>query len=530
MYQSSRTAALAATLIVLFSAGALAQKPGGTLKVYQIDSPASLSIHEEATISAVIPAMGLFNNLVLYDQQVPQNRLDSIVPELATEWAWDESRTELTFRLRPGVKWHDGKPLTANDVKCTWDLLTGHAAENLRLNPRKAWYHNLREVTVVSEREVTFHLHRPQPSFLALLASGLSPVYPCHISPAEMRQHPIGTGPFKFVAFRPNEGVTIARNPEYWKKDRPYLERVEYTVVKNPATAQLAFVAGTFDLTFPLFMQAPAMRQVIDQAPQATCELVTQNVSRNLLVNRHRPPFDNPELRRGMALALDRKAFIDILGEGHGEIGGAMQPPPAGAWGLSPRQLATLPGYDPDIAKNRVEARRIMTALGYGPDRRLSIKLSARNIPNHRDTAVLLIDQLKEIYIDGELELVETANWYPKIMRKDFTIGINVEASGVDDPDANFYENYRCGAQGNHDGYCNPEMDALIDRQSAEPDTERRRELVWKIDRMLQRDGARPIIFYPRGATCRQPYVKGLTIMVNSSFNGWRFEDIWLDR
>jgi peptide/nickel transport system substrate-binding protein len=171
-----------------------------------------------------------------------------------------------------------------------------------------------------------------------------------------------------------------------------------------------------------------------------------------------------------------------------------------------------------------------MKKLGYGPDNRLKIKVSARNIPITRDPAVILIDQLKEIYIDGELETIETANWYPKVMRKDYTIGLNLTSKSVDDPDQNFYENYACGAEGNYEGYCNPEVDKLIDRQSAEANQEKRRELVWQIERKLVEDGARPIIFYPRAATCWHPYVKGLTIMVNSIYNGWRFEDVWLDK
>ena len=104
-----------------------------------------------------------------------------------------------------------------------------------------------------------------------------------------------------------------------------------------------------------------------------------------------------------MALALDRKSFIDILAEGHGDIGGAMQPPPQGVWGMPDEMLKTLPGYGPDIAKNRDEARKIMEKAGYGPDKRLAVKVSVRNTPPFRDPAVILIDQLREVYIDGEL-------------------------------------------------------------------------------------------------------------------------------
>src|SRR5262249_52645266 len=200
----------------------VAQKHGGVLRVHAGDSPPSLSMHEESDAVPARAMMAVFNNLVIFDQHVKQNSMQSIVPDLATGWSWNEDRTELTFPLRRGVKWHDGRPFSASDVKCTWDMLTGKVQETLRVNPPKSWYRNLGEVTTNGDYEVTFHLKRPQPAFLALLASGWSPVYPCHISPREMRSHPIGTGPFKFVEFKPNQSIRITRNPQYWKKDRPY--------------------------------------------------------------------------------------------------------------------------------------------------------------------------------------------------------------------------------------------------------------------------------------------------------------------
>jgi peptide/nickel transport system substrate-binding protein len=292
----------------------------------------------------------------------------------------------------------------------------------------------------------------------------------------------------------------------------------------------LAFTAGDLDMTHPVFMQIPVLRDVQKENPDAICRIVPSNVSRNLIINRTVPPFDNPDLRRAMALALDRKAFVDILTEGKGDIGGAMLPLPEGLWGMPQDVLKTLPGYDPDVRKNRDDARQIMEKLGYGPDNRLKLKVSARNIPITRDPAVILIDQLKGIYIDGELELIESANWFPKVIRKDYSVGLNLTGKSVDDPDQHFYENYLCGAEANYDGYCNREIDKLIDQQSIESDQEMRRGLVWEIERKLAEDDARPIIFYPRAATCWHPYVKGLTIMINSIYNGWRFEDVWLDK
>src|SRR6266478_190214 len=509
---------------------ALAAKPGGVLKIYFFDSPASMSIHEEATFAAQGPMMGVFNNLVMYKQDVPFSSLESIVPDLASEWSWDEDKTALTFKLRQGVKWHDGKPFTAKDVKCTWDMLQGKLADKLRLNPRKPWYLNLEEVVTNGDFEVSFRLKRPQPAFVALLASGWSPVYPCHVPARDMRQHPIGTGPFKFVEFKPNESIKFVRNPDYWKPGRPYLDGIDYTIIREISTRNLAFFAGKFDVTSPYGVTIPTLKDFASQAPAANCEVTATNVNRTMIVNSTAPPFDNRDLRRAMALSLDRQAFIDIITQGQGDIGATMLSPPEGAWGMSSDLLHTLPGYDPDVAKNRAAARAIMEKAGYGPDKRLAVTVSTRNIPAYRDPAAILISQLREIYIDAELDPVDTTQWYPKITRKDFTVGLNVTESGVDDPDQQFYENYVCGSDRNYTGYCNPEVDKLVERESMEADPENRKKLVWEIEKKLVEDVARPVIFYPRGATCHQPEVKGLTIMVNSIYNGWRMEDVWLDR
>jgi peptide/nickel transport system substrate-binding protein len=529
--RSQRAFALILFLVVGLAAGpALAQKRGGTLRVYFFDSPASMSIHEEATIAGQGPMMGVFNNLVMYDQHVPQIGLKSVVPDLATEWSWDEGKTDLTFKLRPGVKWHDGKPFTAKDVKCTFDLLQGKATDKLRLNPRKSWYRNLEEVVPNGDNEVTFKLKRPEPAFIALLASGFTPIYPCHVTPAQMRQHPIGTGPYKFVEFKPNESIKIARNPDYWKNGLPYLDAIEFTIIKNQSTGALAFVAGKFDMTSPYFLQVPMLKDIKEQDPKVTCELVPSNVQRNVIINRSAPPFDNPELRRAVALTVDRKAFIETLTQGKGDIGGALLAPPEGIWGMPADLMQKLPGYDPDVAKNRAEARKLMEKNGYGPDKHLALKVSTRNIPPYRDPAVILISQLKEIYVDAELEPIDTTQWYPRVFRKEYSIGLNLTGNGIDDPDQAFYENYACGSESNYDGYCNPEMDKLFDKQSAEPDQEKRKQLVWEIEKRLAEDVARPVLYHNRSGTCWQPHVKNYTPMVNSIYNGNRFEDVWLDQ
>ncbi|MEK9776398.1 MAG: ABC transporter substrate-binding protein, partial [Quisquiliibacterium sp.] len=235
----NRKARVTTLALIAFTAGALstgaayAQKKGGILKMHHRGNPPTASIHEDATYSTNIPFMGIFNNLVMYDQADSKNTIESIVPDLATSWQWNANKTKLTFKLRQGVKWHDGKPFTAKDVQCTFDMLQGKGKNKLRKNPRKAWYGNLDSVSTKGDFEATFNLKRTQPAFIALLASGYTPIYPCHVDAGKQRTSPIGTGPFKFVEYKLNQSIKVTRNPNYWKKDRPFLDGIEYTIIKN---------------------------------------------------------------------------------------------------------------------------------------------------------------------------------------------------------------------------------------------------------------------------------------------------------
>ena len=360
--RSGRAFAIAVSCLLAIGSAVQAAEPrhGGIFRIYHRDSPGSASIHEGATYSVNVPFMPVFNNLVIYKQDVAQNSLESIGPELAESWAWSGDKKTLTFKLRQGVKWHDGKPFTSADVKCTFDMLMGKSTQKFRQNPRKSWYEQVADVTTNGDYEASFVLKRPQPPLLALLASGYSPVYPCHVSPAEMRTHPTGTGPFKFVEFKANESIKLTRNPDYWKKGLPYLDGIEFTIIPNRSTAILAFVAGKFDMTFPTDPTIQLVKDIKTQAPNAICDVEPLNVSTNIIVNSSSPPFNNIDVRRALALTLDRKAFISILFEGQADIGGTMEPAPAGLWAMPKEMLESIPGYGPDVTANREVAKKLM--------------------------------------------------------------------------------------------------------------------------------------------------------------------------
>jgi len=516
--------------VALAAPASLAQKSGGVLRTYNSSNPPSASIHEEATIATTMPFSAVFNNLLMFDPSKPRNGPDAIVPELAESWAWDASRTRFTVKLRRGVKWHDGKPFTAKDVQCTWHRLIGKDPDDFRKNPRAIWWRNLTEVTLSGDFEATFVLSSPQASLPVLLATNLTPVYPCHVALKDMRTKPIGTGPFKFVAFDSNKSITLAKNKEYWKPGRPYLDGIQYSIMASRSTRTLAFAANEFDLTFVADITPPLVADVLARSPKATCELVPSNVSTNLLVNRDRAPFNDENLRKAMMLAIDRDAMNEILAQGKASISGAMLASPHGSWGMPKEMLMSLPGYGGTSATRLAAARKIMADLGYGPTKRLKVKVSTRDFQAYKDPAVLLVDQLNKIYFDAELEIVESSVWYNRAVRRDYSVALNLTGSGVDDPDVVLVEGYSCKSERNYTNYCNPQVEKLLAEQSQEADQSKRSQLVWRIEKILAEEAVRPIILHTVAATCWHPHVKGHVLQQNSIYNNWRFEDVWLDK
>ena len=287
--------------------------------------------------------------------------------------------------------------------------------------------------------------------------------------PTRCGGEPIGTGPFKLAEFKMNESIKLVKNQDYWKKGLPYLDGIEFTIIPDRSTRMLSFISGKFDMTFPTDVTVPLLKNIKADAPKAICTMRETGVSSNLIVNAEAPPFDNPKIRRALALTLDRKAFIDILAEGQGKPSGIMLPPPDGVWGMPDEMLKDVPGYG-DVDKAREEARALMKEAGYGPDKRLKVKVSTRNIATFRDPAVILIDQLKQVYVDGELEVIETGVYYSRVFKKDYAVALNLSGIAVDDPDVALFETYGCGSLRNYNGYCNPEMTKLFEAQSRELD------------------------------------------------------------
>jgi len=520
--------AVGALALLLAASEVVAQKYGGVLRIIGRSNPPSLSIHEEATTYTVMPCMPVYNNLVLFDPLQPRESMESIIPELATSWFWSNDNKALTFKLRRGVKWHDGRPFTSKDVKHTFDVVRGVAEARLKLNPRKLWYGNVQEITTNGDFEVTFKLERPQPSLVVLLASGYSPVYPAHVHPRELRTSTMGTGPFLLVSFKRDSSLVYKKNRDYFVRGRPYLDGIEYIIIRRAVARNAALQANQVDMSYPYEYIRSTQKTIASAVPELVWHENASNVSTNIIVNTRKPPFDDPKLRLVASLALDRRALLKGVYENQGLVGGAMLPKPNGVWGLDPEDLANVPGMG-DGEANKEKAREIMRSLGYGPDKPLKVTLSTRALKTYTDPAIWSLDQFKAVWMDVTLEQVESGNWHAKIARRDYQIAMNRTGVGADEPDINFFENYTCGSQRNYSDYCNPDLEKKMVEQSSTTDFNKRLKLVHEIDLTLQIEGARPILWHSVNSGATYPYVKNYRLH-QVLYNPWRMQEIWLDK
>ncbi len=524
---------LATALLLAVTPLATAQTPksGGSLSVMlREDLPQGFAIHESSTYSTSFPALPCFNNLVFFDPAKPTESMDTIVGDLAERWSWQDNYKNLVFFLRKDVKWHDGKPFTSKDVKFTFDMLreAPDAPAKLRINPRKDWYANIEHIEAADPYTVVFRMKRPQPALLMMLASGYSPVYAAHIPPAQYRTSCIGTGPFKLKEWRRGEFVEYVKNPDYFVKGRPYLDGLKYVVIVERGTRTAALQAGQLDTACPGETSKTTMDQLKKAVPQMVFHTVAQDVTDNIIMNVKKAPFDNPKVRLAVSYAIDRRGLIQASHQGGAILGAAMLPRPFGVWGVSDKDLLTMPGYG-KADEMKARAKKLLAEAGITPDKPLKVEMGTRAIAIYIDMASYVINELKQVGIDATLKQVESAQWHPMATRGEYQIGANLTGLGTDDPDANFYENYACASPRNYSQYCNEEVMKMFDRQSQELDPKKRLEQVIAIQKRLEQDAPRPILAQRLDYFAHWPHVKGL-VPHNNVYNFSRFQDVWRDK
>ncbi|MBI4081768.1 MAG: ABC transporter substrate-binding protein [Candidatus Lambdaproteobacteria bacterium] len=515
-------------LLALHPGEASAQKYGGVLKSMLNTNPSSLSLHDESSSETVWSMMPVYSNLALYDPLIGKESIETVIPELAESWSTSADGRSLTFKLKQGVTWHDGRPFSSKDVKHTFDVVRGASTLRTKLNPRKAWYANVEEIVTNGDAEVAFRLKQPQPALIALLASGWSPVYPSHVLPRDLRTGALGTGPFLMKEFRRDHSLVLVKNPNYFVKGRPYMDGINFTVLKSPSSRDAALVAKQIEIFQPNITVKATMDALKKSSSEISFQATPRTLYEAIVFNTRKPPFNNPRLRLAVSLGLDRRAFINSLFKGGMVPGGLNLPAPDGNWGLDSRGLDTLPGFG-DPKQNIERARALMTAEGYSAEKPLKVVWKARNVNYLVDSAVWAVDQLRDIWIDAKIQQVELGAWYGVLARRDFSIAMKAHGPGADDPDVNFFEFYACDSQRNYSDYCNRELQQQMNAQSREADQQKRLTMVRELDRRMVEDGAAIVMGFRVSFNAMYPWVKNY-IPHQSLYTYHRMQDVWLDR
>jgi peptide/nickel transport system substrate-binding protein len=205
-----------------------------------------------------------------------------------------------------------------------------------------------------------------------------------------------------------------------------------------------------------------------------------------------------------------------------------MQPKPYGVWGLLAKELGTLPGYGKP-ADDKAKARKLLAEAGYTASNPLRIEMAARAIPQYLDFASFVLSEFKAVGVEATLKQVETAQWHPLATRKEYQAGPNLTGIGVDDPDANFFENFACASPRNYTGYCNEQVEKVMAQQSQELDVKKRLQLVAQVQRSLEEDAARPTVGWRLEYYTHWNHVKNL-VPHQSIYNWGRMQEVWMDK
>ena len=463
---------------------ALAQeKPrlGGELVFVVPAEPPSFDAHREETFGMLHPGAPHYNTLLRTD---PFDRTGTkFIGDLAESWTVSPDKRTYTFKIRRGVKFHDGSVLTAADVKASYDHIVFPPPGTT--SSRQAQYKAVEAIESPALDTVVFRLKWPEASFIASLASPWNWIYKADIlakDPRWYEKNVMGTGPFVFVEYVRGSHWIGKKNPDYWDRGKPYLDGFRAVFIRDNA-AQVAAVRGERAMIqFRGF--TPAERDAIVGAlgNRITVQESAWNCSIQVALNQQKKPFDDRRVRRALTLALDRwngsKALSRIAVVK--EVAGIQVP--GTPWATPPEELTKLAGYGTDVAAARAEARRLLKEAG---QENLTFTLLNRGVPMpYEPVAVWLIDQWKQIGVTVKHTVLETAAWLQAQKNGDFEVSTNAPCNSIVEPDMDLHW-YLTTSPVNFSKHKDTVMDDLYTRQSRAIDPEERRKLLRAFEKRL---------------------------------------------
>ena len=447
---------------------------GGVLKWGGIGNSTLYDLHQTGSIANMGPQAPMFDLLV----QVDPVTWDSIIPDLATSWDVTDDGLTYTFVLREGVKFHDGAPLTADDVAASFDQIVFPPAGVL--SPRQGLFDAVTEIIAVDDGTVEFRLNEARPFLLSAIKGGFNVIVrkeTLEENSYDLRRVPIypGTGPFVTESLEPGVVRKLTKNEDYWNPDLPYLDGLEaYHFDLGPKTGA-ACLANSIDFCFGI--------DPVAEERAAGSDLITARifptVPLGLWMNSNTTPFDDVRVRRAVNLVLDKPALVDAVYEVFPTVPGGWLMPTDPLFEDYWAEVKDLPGWRTPTEEDRAEARRLMEEAGYA-DGIDDLDLVVRQTISFFEAWSPIVQDVlaRELNINAELRPVASGAWYEEVKNGNYDLSIT--GFGVTLPHvADYWSNsFRTEGGYNFIPYSNPDFDNIVAATQSESDPEKFQQLI----------------------------------------------------
>jgi peptide/nickel transport system substrate-binding protein len=504
--------------------GVVAAEPpdrGGTVIWAVHETMPHFDIHGDGSYILAQPVGPLYNSLLTFD--VYDN--EKIVGDLAERWEVAPDGKQITFALRKGVKFHDGSDFTCADAKYSLEKMA---------DPKRSYptIIGILENVFVSascrdDLTLVMDLKRPSAAILALLADSHTVMMKAGIAEQVDRKDPaflVGTGPFKYKSYTPGVDFRAERNPNYWKPGVPHIDAYQAVVMPDLTRIFASFRARQLTMTgIGRHLEKPEADVLQRDFPDAVVALGPRAGWDSFVMHHGKPPFNDPRVRKAVALATDREKMIEIAAEGWGVLGGYIGPHTP--YALPPEELKRYPQFGDDMAKRQAEAKRLLAEAGYAKG--VDVELVLRRGPLYERGALSRQDDLKKVGINIHITLLDTAGFRERTQKGDFQAYTVLSAVPIDEPDL-YYARLVCDSASNYGKYCNPEFDKLFQEQSQTFDVQKRAEVTRRMEHLLLQDVPDDRGFYWKSAMAywnrlkHWPPIQGTTV-----YNFGKFEQVW---
>jgi peptide/nickel transport system substrate-binding protein len=517
---------LAGLVASLIPAIALAQTPksGGTL-TYAVTAEAPSTDCHAITTYAAVHVLAPHYSLLL---KVDPDNYPKLKPDVAESWTVSPDGLTYTFKIRPGVTFHDGTQLTSKDVKATFDRIRNPPAGIVSI--RKELFADIASIEAPDPATVVIMLREPDASFLDTLALP----YNCLYSADRLAEDPnfpaktvMGSGPFVFVEHRAGSHWTAKRFDKYWEKGKPHLDGFKAVFIKSQAVVT-ALQGGQIQAEFRSISPGERAQLVNALKDKITVQEAAWVCKVDLLFNSEAKPFDNPKVRQALSMAIDRWGGSDALSKITilKPVSGPLLP--GSAFALSNDELAALPGYGRDVEKSRAEAKRLLAEAGAA---NLKFKLVNRNV-SHPFTplGVFVIDQWRRIGVAAEHTQFDVSQQKAAIANGEYQVALDAFCADTDDPKPLLLQYLsKSRSPRNMTRNANPEFDALYDKFKASTDEKERAGLARDMQRkVIEAAYSVPVMWYSR-LVAHVSNMKGWKI-IPSHFANQDLADVWLDQ